>query len=178
MPLTSSDFRRAMAHFATGVTVVTTVLDQTFFGLTVNAFCSVSLHPPLILVSLDRTAQTYPVIERSGIFAVNILAREQEHLARRFASKERQAKTFEDVPLKRSKTGTPLFAEALACVECRVVTEYPGGDHALILGEVISVERRSEALAGEPLLYYRSAFGGGHQVPVVHPQPREFLPNW
>lgn len=171
MPFTPSDFRTAMARFATGVTVVTTVLDHTYFGLTVNAFCSVSLNPPLILVSLDLNAETYPVICQSGLFAVNILAQEQEHLARRFARKDRQDKTFEDIPLKGGETGVALFAQALARIECRVVNEYPGGDHALILGEVVSVEYSDERLVGEPLLYYRSAFGMNRQADATSQQP-------
>ena len=78
MLVTPSDFRATMARFASGVTVVTTTLDQTYFGLTVSAFCSVSLTPPLVLVSLDFTSQTFPIIRQSGVFAVNVLAQDQE----------------------------------------------------------------------------------------------------
>lgn len=171
MSFTSDNFRAAMACFATGVTVVTTTLDQLYFGLTVNAFCSVSLHPPLTLISLDLAAQTYPVLRRSGIFGVNILAQEQKDLAKRFAHKDRQARTFEDIPLKESKTGVPLFVESLACIECHVVAEYPGGDHALILGKVVNVELCLERLEQGPLLYYRSAFGIGQETDVLRQQP-------
>ena len=167
MPFTSDNFRAAMACFATGVTVVTTTLDQIYFGLTVNAFCSVSLHPPLTLISLDLATQTYPVILRSGIFGVNILSQEQKDLAKRFAHKDRQARTFEDIPLKESKTGVPLFVEALACIECHVFAEDPGGDHALILGKVVSGEWCFERQAHEPLLYYRSAFGMGQETEAI-----------
>ena len=159
MSFTPSDFRTTMARFATGVTVVTTTLDHTYFGLTVNAFCSVSLNPPLILVSLDLGSQTYASIRRSGVFAVNMLAQEQEPLALRFARKDLSSKTFDDIAIRAGEaTGVPLFAEALACIECRVAHEYPGGDHALMLGEVVNVACSSDRLANEPLLYYRSAF--------------------
>lgn len=159
MSLTPSDFRTTMAHFATGVTVVTTTLDHTSFGLTVNAFCSVSLSPPLILVSLDLGSQTYAAIRQSGVFAVNILTQEQEALAVRFARKDVASKTFDDLAIRVGETtGVPLFTDALASIECRVAHEYPGGDHTLVLGEVVSVAYCDEYLANAPLLYYRSTF--------------------
>ncbi len=159
MPFTPSDFRTTMARFATGVTIVTTTLDHTYFGLTVNAFCSVSLNPPLILVSLDLGSQTYGSIRQSGVFAVNVLTQEQEPLALRFARKDLSSKTFDDIALRTGETtGVPLFAEALARIECRVAHEYPGGDHALVLGEVVSVDYHDDLLVNEPLVYYRSTF--------------------
>jgi flavin reductase (DIM6/NTAB) family NADH-FMN oxidoreductase RutF len=159
MSFTPSDFRTTMARFATGVTVVTTKLDHACFGLTVNAFCSVSLNPPLILVSLDLGSQTYASICRSGVFAVNVLTQEQEPLALRFARKDLQSKTFDDIAIHAGEaTGAPLFTEALARIECRVASEYPGGDHALVLGEVVSVDYSNDHLADKPLLYYRSTF--------------------
>lgn len=158
MSFTPSDFRTTLARFATGVTVVTTALEQAYFGLTVNAFCSVSLTPPLILVSLDLKSQTYPIIRQSGVFAVNILALEQEPLALRFASKDLHLKTFDDIPLRVGETGAPLFEESLAHIECRTANEYPGGDHALMLGEVVHVDFSADSLAKAPLLYYRSSF--------------------
>ncbi|HVU70471.1 MAG TPA: flavin reductase family protein, partial [Ktedonobacteraceae bacterium] len=159
MSLTPADFRTTMAHYVTGVTVVTTTLNHTSFGLTVNAFCSVSLDPPLILVSLDQGSQTYAVIRQSSAFAVNVLTQEQEALAMRFARKDVLSKTFDDIALRAGETtGVPLFADALASIECRVAQEYPGGDHTLVLGEVVSVHYRTDHLANEPLLYYRSTF--------------------
>jgi flavin reductase (DIM6/NTAB) family NADH-FMN oxidoreductase RutF len=148
-----------MARFATGVTVVTTTLDHTYFGLTVNAFCSISLNPPLVLVSLDLGSQTYASIRQSGVFAVNVLTQEQEPLALRFARKDLSSKTFDDIAIRTGETtGVPLFAEALARIECRVAQEHLGGDHALMLGEVVSVDYGDDSLANEPLLYYRSTF--------------------
>jgi flavin reductase (DIM6/NTAB) family NADH-FMN oxidoreductase RutF len=158
MAIALPDFRGTLARFATGVTVVTTTLDQSHFGLTVNAFCAVSLDPPLILVSLDHKSQTYPIIRQSGVFAVNILAQEQEPLALRFASKDLQVKTFEDIPLQAGVTGSPLFEQSVARIECRVASEYPGGDHALMLGEVVHVDFSANSQEKTPLLYYRSSF--------------------
>lgn len=173
MSFEPADFRATMAQFATGVTVVTTAIDTTNFGLTVNAFCSVSLHPSLILVSLDLQSQTYSAIRQSGIFAVNMLTREQQHLAGRFARKDPLGKTFDDIPIRTGKTGAPLFAEALAWIECRVAQEYPGGDHMLVLGEVLNLEHQTPVQTSEPLLYYRSAFReiqpehGGNSLPTA-----------
>jgi len=158
MLVTPSDFRATMARFASGVTVVTTTLDQTYFGLTVSAFCSVSLTPPLVLVSLDFTSQTFPIIRQSGVFAVNVLAQDQEALALRFASKDLQRKTFADIPLRAGETGAPLFEESLACIECRLVAMYPAGDHALMLGEVVHLDASADRVSKAPLLYYRSSF--------------------
>ena len=159
MSFTPSVFRTTMARFATGVTVVTTTLDHTYFGLTVNAFCSISLNPPLVLVSLDLGSQTYASIRQSGVFAVNVLTQEQEPLALRFARKDLSSKTFEDIAIQEGETTrAPLFTDALARIECRVAHEYPGGDHVLILGEVVSLEASPDHLANEPLLYYRSTF--------------------
>src|SRR5579883_2098038 len=172
MSFTPSDFRTAMARFATGVTVVTTTLDHAFFGLTVNAFCSVSLNPPLILVSLDLGSQTYAALRRSSVFAVNVLTQEQEPLALRFARKDLSSKTFGDITIRVGETtGVPMFADALARIECRVSNEYPGGDHALVLGEVVSVDFRDDHLANQPLLYYRSAFWVNPQERVASKLP-------
>ncbi len=91
---TSEAFRQAMGRFATGVTVVTTIYDGQPYGLTVSAFCSVSLDPLLVLVSLQQSSQTLAVIDKSECFAVNVLTAQQQPLAFRFARKDRQSKTF------------------------------------------------------------------------------------
>jgi flavin reductase (DIM6/NTAB) family NADH-FMN oxidoreductase RutF len=169
---TPFDFRATMARFATGVTVVTTTFDRAYFGLTVNAFCSVSLNPPLILVSLDLGSQTYALIRQSEVFAVNVLTQEQEHLAQRFARKDVSSKTFDDIALRIGETtGVPLFTEALARIECCLAHEYPGGDHALMLGEVVSMDYRDDHLANEPLLYYRSTFWTNPQERAAERSP-------
>jgi flavin reductase (DIM6/NTAB) family NADH-FMN oxidoreductase RutF len=179
MSFTPADFRKAMARFASGVTVVTTTLDHAYSGLTVNAFCSVSLSPPLILVSLDLQSQTYASIRQSGVFAVNVLTRQQKSLALRFAQKDLTSKTFDDIAIRVGETtGVPLFADALVRIECRVSTEYPGGDHALVLGEVVHVDYTDDPLANESLLYYRSAFFMNPQehADVPAPSPVELFP--
>jgi flavin reductase (DIM6/NTAB) family NADH-FMN oxidoreductase RutF len=119
--VTPTEFRRAMGRFATGVMVVTTIVQGEPSGLTVSAFCSVSLDPQLVLVSLQQKSQTNANIGKSGCFGVNLLRLEQQSLAERFASNDRRGKIFVDIPHHVGPTGMPLFDEALARIECRVV---------------------------------------------------------
>jgi flavin reductase (DIM6/NTAB) family NADH-FMN oxidoreductase RutF len=163
MTLVRSRFRTLMGHFATGVTVVTTVEDGIYYGMTVNAFCSVSLDPCLVLISLRDTSTTCTAIRRSGVYAVNMLTSAQQPLAERFARHDLDPGTrFASIPLDTRLTGAPLFTEALAYLECRVVAEYPGGDHTLLVGEVLGLDYRTDAnMAGDvssPLLFFRSAY--------------------
>jgi len=161
MPVTHAEFRRTLAHFATGVTVVTTVFEGRFYGLTVNAFCSVSLEPALVLVSIDKAARTYPILVQSHAFGVNILTAQQQYLSERFARKDTgEGKSFADIKLHTGETGVPLFDEAMAYLECRVVTQYEGGDHTLFLGEVVALHHNDTAGGQEaqPLLYFGSRY--------------------
>lgn len=172
MPVNRTEFRRAMAQFATGVTIVTTVLENKFYGLTVNAFCSVSLDPPLVLVSIDKMAQTYPVLSQSHIFGVNILTLQQQYLSERFARKDTgEGKNFADIKLHTAETGIPLFDDALAHLECRVVAEYEGGDHTLFLGQVLNLHWNDGAGTDgwplQPLLYFRSRYGSTNAQPCM-----------
>jgi flavin reductase (DIM6/NTAB) family NADH-FMN oxidoreductase RutF len=158
-----------MSHFATGVTVVTTWWDERPYGLTVSAFCAVSLDPLLVLVSLQRTSRTSALIAQSGIFAVNILAAEQQAVAVRFASQEERHAVLAEIPHQRGITGAPCLEEVLACVECRVVASYPGGDHVLLLGQVAALSTAlstaaEPAASGEPLLVYRAGYRRLHPV--------------
>ncbi len=133
-------FRQVMGRFATGVTVVTTRSRERLAGLTVNAFCSVSLNPPLILICVDLTCTTYPVIHESGVFAVNVLTDKQEELSRCFASAS--AERYEDfchASYHVAATGAPIIDDTLAFLDARVVAEYPGGDHVIFLGQVVAM---------------------------------------
>jgi flavin reductase (DIM6/NTAB) family NADH-FMN oxidoreductase RutF len=130
-------FRQVMGHFATGVTVVTTRSYETPAGLTINAFCSVSLNPPLILICVDLASATRPVISKSGVFAVNTLADNQEYLSRCFATPSAERyEGFCHASYHVAATGAPIIDDTLAFLDARVVAEYPGGDHAIFLGQV------------------------------------------
>ncbi len=153
MTLDPSAFRATLARFASGITIVT-ARDAAGHdvGMTVSAFSSLSLTPPLILVCIDNRASVAPVLEHCEHFAVNILAEEQEPLSRRFAEKELDR--FDGVPFTRSVRGLALLDGALANLECSVTARHPAGDHTILVAEVREVELRE----GHPLLYYRGGY--------------------
>jgi flavin reductase (DIM6/NTAB) family NADH-FMN oxidoreductase RutF len=148
-------FRSLLGRFASGVTVVTLRdAEGRDHGLTVTAFASLSLEPPLVLVCIDRAASIHDAFTRASTFAVNILAADQEPLARRFAAAA-PADRFEGVGFARGATGAPLLDDALAHLECRVTQRVDGGDHSIFLGEI---EAGASARHGLPLLYYRGGY--------------------
>ena len=149
------DFRRVMARWATGVSVVTARDGVTDAGLTVNGFLSISLRPPSVLVSLTEDVDTLPVLERSGWFGVNFLAADQRALSDRFARNEPSETKFRDLPIHRAPHGTPLLGETLGALECRVVARTPVSDHVLVVGEVTYLEAGRNDL---PLVFFRSAY--------------------
>src|SRR5262245_61493046 len=135
MPVSNEEFRAALGHFASGVTVVTGKTDdQQLFGITVSAFSSVSLNPPLVLVCIDKRSSTHDHFAVGSSFAVNILCAEQELHSRRFAS--RDADKFAGIGYSEGILGVPLLDGAMACLECRVKEAYEGGDHTIIIGEI------------------------------------------
>jgi len=159
MPIEHNELRRVMGHFATGVAVITTRdVDGKPFGLTANAVSSVSLTPPLLLVCVDKKAESHPAFERSGQFTVNVLAREHEDVSRRFAVSG--GDKFSDVSHRAGRTGSPVLDGAIAVVECRVVAAHDAGDHTIYVGEV---EHAEAAADGEPLLFFRGKYHRLHR---------------
>lgn len=156
MGVDSVEFRRVLGHLPTGVTVVASVdpRSDTPCGLTANAVTSVSLEPPLVLVCVDRAADTHACIEAAGFFSINILMAEQEGLARRFAAWD-VAEKFRDVPFRTVATGAPVIENVLAWVDCWTHAAYPGGDHTIYVGEVVAADARP----GLPLVFYRGGYG-------------------
>lgn len=154
------EFRRALGHFATGVTVVTTWdAEGRPAGLTASAISSVSLEPPLVLACISHKSQAYPSFLPGRQFAVNILASDQEAVARRFASSTMAgAEKFEGVGYHKSALGLPVLEGALAAFECTIVHAYPGGDHTIFVGQVEALDAHGDH-GREPLLYYRGRFG-------------------
>lgn len=150
------EFRRVMGHFATGVTVVTTVRgDGEPCGLTASAVCSLSVDPTLILVCVERGADSHDCIHHAGFFAVNILdGAGGESLSRRFATFEVEDK-FRGVAFRAERTGAPVLESSLAWLDCAVAQALPGGDHTIFLGEVVAADARE----GTPLVYYRGGYG-------------------
>lgn len=153
MPASASEFKRALGQFATGITVVTTRDEGgTPLGLTVNAFCSVSLDPPLVLVCIDNRSETNAGFQRSRVLGVSVLAEGQEELSRRFAGVG--GGKFAEVELEQGELGVLLVAGALAHLECRVVASHLAGDHTIYVGEV----ERLAARPGRPLVYHASGY--------------------
>jgi 3-hydroxy-9,10-secoandrosta-1,3,5(10)-triene-9,17-dione monooxygenase reductase component len=146
-------FREAIAHFATGVTVVTTTYRDRPAGMTASAVCSLSVDPVLLLVCIDNRLATHKAIEASRRFAVNVLGEADEALARHFARPAEDK--FAEVPLVEGSE-PPVLAQAIASFVCEVQERVPGGDHSIFVGRVLSCA----AMPGRrPLLYFRSSFG-------------------
>lgn len=146
MTIEKDFFRQVMGQFTTGVTVVTTRSHEGLAGLTVNSFTSVSLDPPLVLICVDLYSTALPFIRESGNFAVNILTSEQEALSRCFATtSEERYEHFCHASYHIAATGSPILDGALAFIDSRIVAEYPGGDHVIILGQVVAMGTGSRA---------------------------------
>lgn len=146
MPEEQSFFRQVMGQFATGVTVVTTATSEGVCGMTVNAFTSVSLNPPLIAICVDLRSQTLSYLRASGFFAVNVLEASQEDLSRCFATASMErSEFFCRVPYRIAVTGSPVLSGVLAFLDARIVAEYPGGDHLIILGQIEALGQGGKA---------------------------------
>jgi flavin reductase (DIM6/NTAB) family NADH-FMN oxidoreductase RutF len=146
-------FRRACALFPTGVAVLTTRgLNDTPHGLTVNAFCSLSLDPPLVLVAVDRACSLLETFENSGHFAINFLSREQRNLSVRFS--ELPEGRFSGIRYAPGAEGTPLIEGAIGSVECRTTQIIDAGDHKALIGEVFA----ATVGEGEPLVFFRGSY--------------------
>ena len=146
-------FRHALSQFATGVTVITTRLeDGTFLGLTASSFNSVSLEPPLILWSLGNAANSMPVFSGNSHYVVNILSEKQAWLAEQFASRKKDR--FEHVPFTLSRTGHPVLEGVSAWFECHNRSRYPEGDHVIFVGEV----EHCEFTPQPPLIFHSGQF--------------------
>ena len=147
------EIRHVMGHFATGVTIVTTK-DKAGVptGITANAFSSLSLDPPLVLVCIDKKANCYDCFEDSRVFAVNLLGEHQEHLANRFATKG--IEKFRDTPWRMSGNEIPLLDETIGHIECAVSHACDGGDHTIYLGRVL----HAEAAGDRPLLFFKGRY--------------------
>jgi flavin reductase (DIM6/NTAB) family NADH-FMN oxidoreductase RutF len=149
----STELRRVMGHFATGVTVITTRdKEGAFNGLTANAFLSLSLNPPLVLISVDKSAQCYSCFEPQNSFTVNFLREDQESLSRRFATKG--IDKFADVPWQEGTHGGVILDGVLGYVECRITQCFDGGDHTIVVGEIVD----ANASGDRPLLFFKGKY--------------------
>jgi flavin reductase (DIM6/NTAB) family NADH-FMN oxidoreductase RutF len=157
-PITPDEFRAALGRFASGVTVITVeTAEGDVHGMTANAFCSVSLHPPLVLVCVDHLAETYLHLSERGRFGVSVLKEEQEALSEFFADPERNPDAAYRLGIKYRpmKSGIPVLEDALANLDCTVVGAHSAGDHTIFVGEVKEIALGE----GTPLLYFRGRYG-------------------
>jgi flavin reductase (DIM6/NTAB) family NADH-FMN oxidoreductase RutF len=154
MPLDPDSFRSVLGRFASGVTVVT-ARDAAGrdHGMTVSAFSSLSLSPPLVLICIEHGASMHEVLGAATHLAVNILSAGQEALSRRFSSPDAHLR-FDGIGYTRGQTGAALLDEALAYLECRLVDRHAAGDHTVFICEVEAALARAE----RPLLYYRGGY--------------------
>nr|ABL75140.1 NADH:flavin adenine dinucleotide oxidoreductase [Arthrobacter sp. JS443] len=146
-------FRRVISHFTSGVAVITTQHAGTKFGVTASAVSSLSMDPPMLLVCLNRQLATTDALSDAGVFAVNVLGEKQAELAVQFAT--RHPNKFRDIELMTRELDVPLISDALAQIECTIVSRTDVATHAVFMAEV----KTAEAGTGDPLGYFRGQFG-------------------
>lgn len=154
MPIDEEAFKKALRGWASGVTIVTSRTGDEVHGMTVSAFSSVSMDPPLVLVCANQASITHRVIEAGGVFAVNILASHQEDVSNLFASPEHEDSRLERVVWTEGETGAPLIDGALVSLECRVTNAHREGSHTIYVGEV----EAAHLTDAKPLLYYQGGY--------------------
>ena len=165
-PFDAASFRRALGQFPTGVTIVTAASGERRLGMTANSFSSVSLDPPLVQWSVAKSAPSHDAFLEAPGFAVHFLGAEHQELAMRFAG--RSTDKFDGIAHAPGLTGAPLLTELAPIFECRTWARYPGGDHTILVGEVVRLVER----AHDPLLFHsgvlrRIEAGAARRAPVL-----------
>ena len=158
MSVDAESLKQSMRRWASGVTVVTSIDGQERTGLTASSFTSISVDPPLILLSIQSFAPTLKMIEKSGIFAVSILSSKQAHLSAQFAGFAKLpegADKFYHVDLKTAVTGAPIIADAASWMDCKLAAVYEAGLSRIIVGEVLATGQSEDVL---PLVYLNRAY--------------------
>jgi len=159
-PIDAATYRKTLGHFATGVTVITTVVEVQVHGMTANGFVSVSLDPPLVLISVGTKARMHALLGQSGFYGVSVLARDQEVFSRHFAGRPQENL---EIPFIW-RQGCPLLDGAVAQLVCRVTDPHPAGDHTLFIGQVTYLSYVDQHA---PLLFYSRAYKALESEPPV-----------
>jgi 3-hydroxy-9,10-secoandrosta-1,3,5(10)-triene-9,17-dione monooxygenase reductase component len=155
-PIPPERFRAVLGHFCTGITIVTARDSDGPVGMTAQSFAALSLDPPLVLVCPGKASSSWPRIEATGAFCVNVLGEHQEEMCRGFAISG--VDKFDGVGYRPSPhTASPLLSDVLAWVDCRLDAVYEGGDHVIAVGRVLDLGVENEG--GKPLLFYRGGYG-------------------
>jgi flavin reductase (DIM6/NTAB) family NADH-FMN oxidoreductase RutF len=153
-PFDSARYRQVLGHFTTGVTVITAATDGVPVGMAVGSFSSVSLEPPLVGFFPDRSSSSWPKIEPTGSFCVNILGEDQEDVCRRFAMKGDDK--FAGLGWTPSGSGSPLLEGVIAWIDCDIESVTDAGDHLCVLGRVRELDVAHD---GPPLVFFRGGYG-------------------
>ncbi len=154
-PFDSAEFRRVLGHYPTGVTVVTGVENGSPVGLAIGSFGSVSLDPPLVMFCPGKSSNSWPVIEASGSFCVNVLAEDQAAVSSLFAG--RDPDKFAAVPWSTRATGSPVIDGCLAWIDCTIEAVHEGGDHWVVLGRVADLGVSRPEIG--PLIFFKGGYG-------------------
>lgn len=161
MAIDAARFRAVCGRFATGVTVVTATVDGTAYGMTANAFSSVSLDPPLVLICVDRRAAFHDRVAGAGAFCVNLLAARQREISDRFAGRQPGVTDrFAGLTWRAGVTGAPILDGGLGYLDCRLWATYDGGDHSIYVAEVLDAAIADGPDADAPLLFFASRYRG------------------
>lgn len=153
MPISNDEFRAALGHFASGVTVVTTIdADGKRHGITVSAFTSLSLDPPLILICIEKATASHDAFLESRVFVANVLNDWQMDISERFAAPH--VDKFEGVGFSTGELGCAILNDVLVSLECTLKHAYDGGDHSILVGEVVHTIQRE----GKPLVYFKGSY--------------------
>ncbi len=147
-------FREALGHYASGITVITSHLDDEPIGFTCQSFHSVSMSPPLVSFSVMSSSGSYPKIRRAGRFAVNILSDEQVVISNQFA--RRGTDKWLGIEWQESPLGNPIIAGSLHWLDCEIYAEHVAGDHLIVIGEVKALNLQEAA--AQPLLYFKGQY--------------------
>ena len=150
----AATYRTVLGHFATGVVIVTAIDEGEPVGMACNSFTSVSLDPPLVLFCAAKSSSTWPRLRTSGKWAANFLDEDAETVCRLFA--EKGADRFAHIAFGPGRTGSPIFDDSLAFVDCETIAEHDAGDHIIVVGKVVELGYEHE---GKPLLFYRGGYG-------------------
>lgn len=150
----SARYRQVLGHYPTGVVVIAAQSDGGAVGVAIGSFTSLSLDPPLVLFCVDKGSGSWPIIEASGRFCVNVLAEDQEHLSRRFGGP--LVERFVGVGWHAAPSGSPIIDGILAWIDCEIVRVEEGGDHWVVIARVMALDVEHE---GAPLVFFRGGYG-------------------
>jgi flavin reductase (DIM6/NTAB) family NADH-FMN oxidoreductase RutF len=157
MAIDAEALRQAMRYWSTGITIISAEFDQIKHGMTVSSFTSVSLDPPLVLVSLEQTTRTHDLVDKAQIFGVAVLGSHQKEISDRFAGRQTEfTDRFAGLEVRTLVTGAPLLLDNLACFDCRVVRQIPIGNHTIFIGEVLALNVSDGSIS--PLVYFNRAY--------------------